>query len=148
MLVVRDDDGYGGENTSIKTDPLPVQVFFHMTIATGAGLRVVFDDDSWDSTISFLPGIPIELGGSLELAFARDVDVVGQVGRTFKVFDWTGVSPVGAFEVVSDYEWDTANLYSRGDVTLVPEPEGWVLGVCAVVLMAVVSARSKQRRAR
>ena len=34
--------------------------------ATGT-LRLVFDADPWDSTISFAPGIPVARGGTLEL---------------------------------------------------------------------------------
>ena len=30
----------------------------------------MFDADAWDSTISFAPGIPVTLGGTLELTFA------------------------------------------------------------------------------
>ncbi len=36
-------------------------------------------------------------GGTLELLFAAGINPVSQVGRTFKLFDWTGVSPTGAF---------------------------------------------------
>src|SRR5690606_27972087 len=86
----------------------------------GGVLRTVFEADAWDSTISFAAGIPVDLGGVLELAFASDVDLAGQVGRTFPVFDWDGVAPVGQFDVVqSDFVWDLSRLYTDGDVTLV-----------------------------
>ena len=90
----------------------------------GGTLRMVFEADAWDSTISFAPGIPVTLGGTLELTFAADVNLASQVGRTFDLFDWTGVNPTGAFAVSSPYAWDLSNLYTTGEVTLtaVPEP--------------------------
>ena len=92
---------------------------------------MLLDSDPWDSTISFQPAIPVELGGSLELTFAADVDPTTQIGRTFKLFDWAGVNPAGQFNVVSDYPWDTANLYTTGEVTLIPEPASWALATSA-----------------
>ena len=91
----------------------------------GGTLRMVFEADAWDSTISFAPGIPVTLGGTLELTFADDVNLASQVGRTFDLFDWTGVNPTGAFAISSPYAWDLSNLYTTGEVTLtaVPEPQ-------------------------
>jgi len=97
-------------------------------------IRMLFDDVDWESTISFRPGIPVELGGTLALSFAADVDPSLQIGRTFKLFDWTGVTPSGRFRVVSQHQWDTANLYSTGEVTLIPEPATWVMAVFSIVL--------------
>jgi hypothetical protein len=96
----------------------------------GGTLRMVFEADAWDSTISFAPGIPVALGGTLELTFADDVNLASQIGRTLKVFDWTGITPTGAFAVSSPYAWDLSNLYTTGQVTLtaIPEPAGaWLL---------------------
>ena len=52
------------------------------------------------------------------------MNLASQVGRTFDLFDWTGVNPTGAFAVSSPYAWDLSNLYTTGEVTLtaVPEP--------------------------
>ena len=88
----------------------------------GGTLRMVFEADAWDSTISFAPGIPVTLGGTLELTFAADVNLASQVGRTFDLFDWTGVNPTGAFAVSSPYAWDLSNLYTTGEVTLIACP--------------------------
>jgi hypothetical protein len=104
----------------------------------GGMLRMVFEADAWDSTISFAPGIPVTLGGLLELTFATDVNPAGQLGRTFDLFDWTGVTPTGAFAVDSPYQWDLSNLYTTGEVTLiaVPEPASFALAAgCALSLM-------------
>ena len=40
-------------------------------MSEGGSLQLLFDADAWDSTISFQPGIPVTLGGNLELSFAR-----------------------------------------------------------------------------
>ena len=98
----------------------------------GGTLRMVFEADAWDSTISFAPGIPVTLGGTLELTFADDVNLASQVGRTFDLFDWTGVTPTGAFAVSSPYAWDLSNLYTTGEVTLtaIPEPTAHSLLRC------------------
>ena len=45
------------------------------------------------------------------------MNLVSQVGRTFDLFDWTGVSPTGAFAVSSPYVWDLSKLYTTGEVT-------------------------------
>ncbi len=84
--------------------------------------RLVFDADPWDSTISFAPGIPVALGGTLELTFAPDVNVATQIGRTIDLFDWTGVTPTGAFTVSSPYTWNLSKLYTTGEVTLTAVP--------------------------
>ena len=85
-------------------------------------LRMEFDADTWDSTISFAPGIPVTLGGTLELNFAPGVNVATQSGRTIDLFDWTGVTPTGAFTVSSPYTWNLTNLYTTGEVTLAAVP--------------------------
>jgi PEP-CTERM motif len=85
--------------------------------ATGT-LRLEFDANHWDSTISFQPGIPVTLGGTLELTFAPGVDIAAQSGRTIDLFDWTGVTPTGAFTISSPYSWNLSKLYTTGEVTL------------------------------
>jgi len=58
-----------------------------MAMANGSALRVAFNADDWHSTIAFQPGISVTLGGTLELAFAENVDAASHVGRTFDIFD-------------------------------------------------------------
>jgi hypothetical protein len=50
--------------------------------------------------------------------FADDVNPASQLGRTFDLFDWTGVTPTGTFTVSSPYTWNLSNLYTTGKVTL------------------------------
>src|SRR5690606_30966986 len=82
-------------------------------------LALRLDEEEWHSTISFAAGIPVLLDGTLELTFALDVDVASQIGRTFRLFDWSGVTPDGTFATVqSDRPWDLSQLYTTGEATL------------------------------
>jgi uncharacterized protein YjbI with pentapeptide repeats len=118
LLVVHDYDGDPSDFFGNPVPPIPITVDQHLTMGPGGTLRIVFEADAWDSTISFAPGIPVALGGTLELTFAADVDITGQIGRTFDLFDWTGVNPTGAFAISSPYVWDLSNLYTTGQATL------------------------------
>jgi hypothetical protein len=89
-----------------------------MNLSADGSLSLVFDSATWNSTISFDEDMPIELNGTLRLGFASDVDVSSQVGRTFQVFDWNGVSPSGQFLLESSLPWDLSSLYTDGNVTL------------------------------
>ena len=100
--MVRDYDGDPArtnqfDGTPAPLPPIPITLEQHLTMGPGGTLRMVFEADAWDSTISFAPGIPVALGGTLELTFAADVNLASQVGRTIHAFDWTGVIPTGAF---------------------------------------------------
>jgi hypothetical protein len=64
------------------------------------------------------PGISVALGGTLNLTFADGVDVATQVGRTLRIFDWTGVEPTRALAVESPHSWDLSQLYTTGEITL------------------------------
>ena len=130
-LVIRD---YDGDARYSSSPPIPITIDQHFAIEAGGTLRMVFEADAWNSTISFAPGIPVTLGGTLELTFADDVNLASQVGRTFDLFDWTGVNPTGAFAVSSPYAWDLSNLYTTGEVTLtaVPEPANIALAATGV----------------
>lgn len=131
LLNVRDYDGRPEYGTTYP--PISITVDEHLSMAPGGTLRMVFEADTWDSTISFAPGIPVNLGGTLELTFADDVNLAVQRGRTFDIFDWTGVVLSGAFVVSSPYQWDLSNLYTGGKITLiaVPEPATVVMFLCA-----------------
>jgi uncharacterized protein YjbI with pentapeptide repeats len=114
-LVVRDYENYAGVG-------IPIVVEQHLTMDATGTLRLVLDADPWDSTISFSPGISIVRNGTLELAFAPGVSLNSQLGRRIDLFDWTGVTPTGAFTVSSPYTWNLSKLYTTGEVTLVAAP--------------------------
>jgi hypothetical protein len=119
-LIIRDDDGVPDPSPVLwqtPRPPIPVSIQDHLTIVGGI-LQILVDADSWNSTISFEPGIPVTLGGTLELNFATGVNLASQVGRTFDLFDWTGVNPIGQFQIASPYTWDLTNLYTTGEITL------------------------------
>jgi uncharacterized protein YjbI with pentapeptide repeats len=113
-LVVRDYDG----NPAVPA----IVVDQHLAMDATSTLRLVFDADAWNSTIAFAPGISSALGGTLELTFAPGVDIATQNGRTIDLFDWTGVTPTGAFTVSSPYAWDLTKIYTTGEVTLAALP--------------------------
>jgi len=119
---------------------IPVHVQQYMALSPSASLVLEFDGNPWGSTISFDSGIPVTLGGSLELDLVAGVSAAGLVGDTFQVFDWTGVNPSGRFAITNDlpagYSWDTSQLYTTGDVTLVPEPSAIVLLVAGTAGLA------------
>jgi uncharacterized protein YjbI with pentapeptide repeats len=124
-LVVRDYDGNPGGYLWYpypSNGPLPIVVDQHLAMDTTGTLRLVFDADPWDSTISFAAGIPVTLGGTLDLTFAPGVDVATQSGRTIDLFDWTGVTPTGVFTISSPYTWNLSQLYTTGEVTLAAVP--------------------------
>jgi hypothetical protein len=143
LLVVRD---YHGIPVAYPAPTrIPITVDQHFAMGPGGTLRMVFEADAWDSTISFAPGIPVTLGGVLELTFADDVDLSSQLGRTFDLFDWTGVNPTGEFTVSSPYTWDLSNLYTTGEVTLVsvPEPSAMLLLILAFGLTFRLAIRTR-----
>jgi len=119
-LVVRDYDG--NLTLSPPMGPMPIIVDEQLAMNGTGTLRMAFDADAWDSTISFHPGIPVALGGTLELTFDSNVNLATQIGRTFELFDWSGVSPTGAFAVASPYTWNLTRLYTTGEVTLTAVP--------------------------
>lgn len=149
--VVHDDDGRAYPRPEYGLQPRPpiaIAVHDHFAMSAGGVLRLVLEADAWDSVISFEAGIPVELGGTLELAFADGVDLATQVGRTLRLFDWSGVSPVGTFAVSSPYTWDVSNLYRSGEVTLlaVPEPTSAVLALLLTASLSRLRSHCRVRR--
>jgi uncharacterized protein YjbI with pentapeptide repeats len=150
QLIVRDDDG--GPNALPRHEypdrlpsawpPIKVTMQDHLAMAGNSQLALLFDADPWDSLISFEPGIPVQLGGALELTFTDDVDVANQVGRTLRIFDWTGVSPIGQFEVRSPYLWDATNLYTTGEVRLVAVPEPSAISIVLIGVLALAASNA------
>ncbi|MFO0911798.1 MAG: pentapeptide repeat-containing protein [Pirellulales bacterium] len=115
QLLVRNYHG----NPDQGFQKIPVKINSSLTISTGGLLSLQLDGQPWDSIVRFQSGIPVQLGGTLELNFTDDTQLAAQPGRSIKVFDWTGVTPQGQFTVQGDgLEWDTSQLYTTGEVTL------------------------------
>jgi uncharacterized protein YjbI with pentapeptide repeats len=147
LLVVREDRG---DPYYYRTgrEPIPIRVDQHFTVNPAGTLRIQLGPTPplWHSTISFAPGIPVTLGGTLELTFAPDVNPASWwVGLTFDIFDWTGVNPTGAFAVSSPYAWDLSNLYTTGQITLtaIPEPAGAALAAAGVLSLTLYRRRKR-----
>ncbi len=140
-IFIRDDDGTTGP---APQPPIQVTIYDHMKSAAGSQFNFLFDADPWDSLISFEPGISVELGGSLGLDFEVGVDRETQRGRTLRLFDWTGVTPSGQFDVSDVPDWNVTKLYTTGEVTLrgVPEPSA------ALIMLVGVTAIAMRRRLR
>jgi autotransporter-associated beta strand protein len=103
----------------------PIHVQQGMTLTQSASLVLEFDGNPWGSTISFDSGIPVTLGGNLALDLVAGVNPAGLVGDSVQLFNWTGVDPSGQFASITNglppgYSWNTSQLYTTGDVTLVP----------------------------
>ena len=120
---------------------IPIFVEDAMTIDSDGTLRVVFEDDAWGSILTFDAGIGVSLDGTLELLVDphEGSDVFSMVGTTFDLFDWTGVTPSGTFSQIitsAGLTWDTSQLYTTGEVTLlaaIPEPSSGLLLLCTLV---------------
>ncbi|MFO0911795.1 MAG: hypothetical protein U0795_02455 [Pirellulales bacterium] len=100
--------------------PIPITVSNQMTVDPGSTLQMVLAGNAWGSKIKSQPGIPVQLGGTLDLTFIENTPLALQSGRTIKVFAWAGVLPQGTFHVASQpgLVWDTSQLYTTGEVTL------------------------------
>jgi uncharacterized protein YjbI with pentapeptide repeats len=141
-------DLYAGNTLTIRDfngnpTPIPVSVEEKFAMGPGGKLRMVFETDAWDSTISFAPGIPVTLGGTLELTFAADVNLASQLGRTFHIFDWARVNPIGAFNVSSPHVWDLSKLYTTGEVTLTAIPEPTTVMLIAFCVAPIFARRNR-----
>jgi uncharacterized protein YjbI with pentapeptide repeats len=119
-LVVRNYHGNPAASPPVR--PLPIRIEQKLAMDASGSLRLLFDADHWDSTISFAPGTPVIRGGTLDLSFADRVKTDSQWHRSFHLFDWTGVTPTGNFNLQSRYLWDQSALYTSGDVTLAAFP--------------------------
>jgi hypothetical protein len=104
-------------------------------------------DLSWNSTMRFAPGVDVSLDGALELHLADGFNGSAFAPMVFQLFDWTGVTPTGSMAIVSDpgAVWDTSQLLSTGQVTLiaVPEPQ---LALLLAGAAGVSMLRRRQQR--
>ena len=82
-------------------------------------LQMIFDGNPWGSTISFDGGVSAAPAGTLELTLAPHVLQSSLAGETFQLFNWTGVSVTGQFNIVAQpgTGWNTSELYTSGEIT-------------------------------
>ena len=113
-LSIRDYDG-----SVTASAIIPITVDQQFCDGAGGTLRMIFEADAWDSTISFAAGIPVTLGGSLELAFAAGVDLDSQIGRTFESSIGLASHRPAHSPSTRPYVWDLTNLYTTGEVTFI-----------------------------
>lgn len=92
----------------------------------------------WGSTIAVDPGIAPELGGTLRIGFAKNIDSDRFSGATFNLFDWGSTLDItnvfDSIQLSSGPQWDLSQHYTTGEVTLnnVPEPLGATLALLAL----------------
>ena len=158
-LIVRN---YAGDPLDSTPELIPIIISNKMKMGTNGTLQMVFDDSNWNSTISFDSGIPVTLGGTLELTFKEGLDTSQLVDKSFTLFDWTGVNLKGTKfnnvvdennNVVDDTVWDVTALYTTGIVTYkgaalsagvlqeivitpIPEPASlmlWMMGLLSIL---------------
>ncbi|HEY7088968.1 MAG TPA: pentapeptide repeat-containing protein [Tepidisphaeraceae bacterium] len=145
-------DGFGQTSGILRianyhgSPAIPVRI--KGSVSRPARFFFLFDTDPWQSTIGFDSGIPVDVTNtSIVLDFDTGVDPGALLGRAIRVFDWSGVTPIGQFDLsslaLSGYQWDTSRLYSDGIVTLtaVPEPMFSVRLLTASVLILMRSRR-------
>jgi uncharacterized protein YjbI with pentapeptide repeats len=140
-LVVRDHDG--STYSDVASGPIAIRVHEHFSVFEQASLRLIFDDDPWDSVISFEQGVPVQFDGELKLEFAPGTDVRNQIGRSFQVFDWSGVDAASGLNVSTQYRWDLSKLRTAGTITLlaVPEPNTAWLFLSAILSLRLIRVK-------
>ena len=101
-LTLRSDTYYYYRRLTVHdytgVTPIPITVESSMSVDPRATLQLVFEDQDWGSTMSFKPGIDVDLRGILELTFARGTNPSRLVGTTFQLFNWEGVAPTGRIQ--------------------------------------------------
>ncbi len=139
------------ENLIVRNSPadIPILVSDEMTLDPAALLHVFVDNEPWNSTILFAPNTPVSLDGILALDVAPGVMLVDLEGKSYQLFDWSGVNPSGQFliDAKHGYRWNTSALYTSGVVSFVsvPEPSTLVfLGIGAVGLLGYEWRRRKR----
>jgi hypothetical protein len=101
---------------------IPITIEKGMKLDSLATLQVILDGKPWNSTISFAPGIPVDCNGTLDLTADPGANLLAQLGQKCRLFNWSGVNHSGAFRVTSNYNWDTTQLYTTGEVALAYSP--------------------------
>jgi len=128
---------YAGEVLNIHNCSTAIRVNGSFVMQTESALRFYLSDN-WQSVVAVQPGILPELG-VLDLQFEEGTDVESLIGTSFKLFEWNGTLASGQqfadIMTQGNFAWDFSELYTTGEITLIPEPAtfalltlGWLIG--------------------
>jgi hypothetical protein len=131
---------------NIRDCSTAVTVINKWIMADSSMLRMILEDNAWESVINLDPAVVPQLNGILELAFAEGTDWRSLIGTEFKLFNWNGQLGAGSqFASISSSGgavWDTSRLYTEGVVTLIPEPATVVVMMAGGALLLGTRRRS------
>jgi len=122
-----------GEELDIRNHNMAVTVNGGWAMDKMAVLKMVLEG-GWQSVVN--ANVTPDLGGTLELSFARGVDIGSLLGTEFQLFNWNGqLQPGDCFDTITTApgtEWDTSRLYTDGVVILISVPEPATLALLAL----------------
>ena len=157
--TIHGNNWQSGMNVSFRntSQDIPVRVVEKWTLDPQVTLNFILDDQPWKSTITFDPGISVNLAGQLDLSLDDGLSPADIAGKTFKLFDWSGITPNGHFSSIADdiygtdyYTLDTSHLYTTGEITFlsrVPEPSTIGL-LTSVAVCSLVYGRCRRKKTR
>jgi hypothetical protein len=94
-----------------------------MTLESGSTLRILLHGGTWGSTITTDPGIPVGLGGTLDLGLDTPAMIPQLINQAIQLFSWTDPLAAGNEfdQILTDdrFIWDLSSLYSTGTIKIV-----------------------------
>ena len=106
-----------GETLPVRNNSIVIHVIGTPSFDPASTVQMIFDGNPWGSAISFDPGVAVSLAGELNLTLAAGVNFNSLAGKSFQLFNWNGVTPIGSFNIVSPWGWYSNQLYTTGVVT-------------------------------
>ena len=154
-----------GETLPIHNNALPVTVFSSALFNPGSDTHFLLEDH-WTSPLGFALGVQPDIQGNLDLDIAPGQNPDALDGMTFQVFNWPGsVTPAlggltaaaasagttARFATITtdpSLDWDLANLYTDGTVTVhsiasTTPPEACTLGLLSLGVMVLLKRRTR-----
>jgi hypothetical protein len=146
VLCIRDYKPYR------QGDPIDMPINLESTLfmQDNSVLKMIFEDNQWGSKITMGTWMskdgPIYMlptfNGTLELNIASTFDPAQLIpSLTLDLFDWTGTLPdssrfdsIVSIGLPDGFSWDTSDLYTTGEITLVPEPGTLILLLSAFAI--------------
>jgi uncharacterized protein YjbI with pentapeptide repeats len=139
----------GGGRPPITPPVIPLGVKVTSSVAGVQGvLELLLDGNDWTSTIKFNALGQVTLAGELKLSFEEFALPAAAVGKSFDLFDWPLLGPMGEFNITTDPSqvWDLSSLYTTGEVRLVavlPEPSSSLMIASLLTFAAVLRGRRR-----